>query len=397
MSWSSSSKAGRISEPTIQRDRKGNSSSDVAVAMGFGLGPDSVTAAIRHASGEIETIVNNHISDDYKFMMRRLSRASSAHPAPPYSSADEMWRDAPRRLKRKALKTVGFPASWDVGMIAEMLHKIMVHSKLQHEVLSSSVVISYPSLIGLYEEDILDAAIYLGFRASLRRGYHLGQPHELVAAYAGYGMGLCEHYQESLLCEEEANRLPVRAVLSVQCADNAVLLHHRVLSEAYDLERGSLSDPTASADFGEDDGGSRGGDPYNPSRLGDKITELLKSRYNFQNPPEEMTVVITGNEDRSTGSEGPAEGDVQKDFGSEGSTQKVPSDEAGGSSKKESEDGRIETVAIVAQETIKRLGIEPRVWIEDPLFIAARGAAELALRAKFAHTDPHAAVCDVDK
>jgi hypothetical protein len=61
-----------------------------------------------------------------------------------------------------------------------------------------SAVISYPGLVALYEEDIADAAEYLGVIALKGRHHH--QPREIRAAYAGYGMGLCDSYTDGEKC-----------------------------------------------------------------------------------------------------------------------------------------------------------------------------------------------------
>lgn len=54
-----------------------------------------------------------------------------------------------------------------------------------------SALISFPALSGLYQEDITDAANYVGL-AKLGPRLEASHPDKDVAAYAGNGLGLCK-------------------------------------------------------------------------------------------------------------------------------------------------------------------------------------------------------------
>lgn len=136
----------------------------------------------------------------------------------------------------------------------------------------SVVVVSYPSLAALSEEDINDAIQYLNLRTL--EGYHQSQPRELVAAYAGHGMGLSESWK----CRTEDAVLPDRKTLVLHCG---------TMREAADY-----SDPDIDADT------HYFPDPKNwnvhKGYLRSKLNVLLKKRYLFLRVPYFMTIIMTG-------------------------------------------------------------------------------------------------------
>src|SRR5437870_1019831 len=119
---------------------------------------------------------------------------------------EEQWKDQPRQFWRKMRKAVGLPASPDVAVLSSMLKKLV---ELVEP--SSSAIISYPALPGLYQEDIAEAANYLNLQ--MLEGNHRYPPHEIVAAYAGHSMGLCESFDDEERCTMQGLELPVRETL----------------------------------------------------------------------------------------------------------------------------------------------------------------------------------------
>lgn len=82
----------------------------------------------------------------------------------------------------------------------------------------------------LYDEDVLDIMEYLKLGQLPLRHYPwrgiLGceTPHELAAARAGYGLGLCESYWNGTACDEEENAMPRTMVAGVSYSEHAVAL-----------------------------------------------------------------------------------------------------------------------------------------------------------------------------
>lgn len=128
----------------------------------------------------------------------------------PYENVGQALADIPRELKRKFKKLIGFPASPDVGALGNVLKQLRskTEEELGHAI--STVVTASPRLKALYEEDIVDAIEYAGLKPLTNRA-PFRQPHELSAAYAGNGLGLCKHYVDFGVCQAEENRYLVRA------------------------------------------------------------------------------------------------------------------------------------------------------------------------------------------
>jgi hypothetical protein len=139
---------------------------------------------------------------------------------------EDLWEDIPRQYMRDFRKIFGLPVSSNVAILSSMVRKLAEMAGP-----SSSTIISYPALPGLYQEDIADVATYLGLR--MLSGNHVYAPHTIIAAYAGHGMGLCESYTDKIKCTEEGLELPVRRTLLVEISENALLLHTKIMREAY--------------------------------------------------------------------------------------------------------------------------------------------------------------------
>jgi len=140
----------------------------------------------------------------------------------PYGSMEDLWNDAPRRAWRSARKKLGLAASADAAVLAKMLTATarMAESKLGSPV---SAIQSFPALPALYQEDIKDAAEYAGLRM-LKTDSGL-QLHELIAAYAGHGMGLSESGSE---CQTSSGFAGCHTVI-VEYTVDAILLDGRPL------------------------------------------------------------------------------------------------------------------------------------------------------------------------
>jgi hypothetical protein len=131
--------------------------------------------------------------------------------------------------------------------------------------------IGFPGLIVLYNEDLLDAAEYLGLPKL--HGHYSYHPREIIASYAGHGMGLPDN-------------LPVRNVILVEYTEQALLLHTTVLSEARDL---GDTDILAASSFNLGSGSPLDG-------YLEHITEFVEGvvRTCVPSNVEEILVIITG-------------------------------------------------------------------------------------------------------
>lgn len=259
-----------------------------------------------------------------------VAKLSNSVFSPPYTDGDDQWNDQPRQFLRNIRKTVGLPASSDVAILASMVQKLV---KLAGP--STSVIISYPAIPGLTQEDVADVETYLGL--PVFEGNHWYQPHTVAAAYVGYGMGLCKSFNNRKKCTEEGLNLPVRQTLLVEYSETALLLHCQIMREAYDFGE-SVTYESSNLDLTE----TNPSDPDVLANIRDFVTEFARDqiRYPGIHVPKACTVILTG----------PAK--------------------------------LVNEVAFQAtiKDGIRILGLEVELLDKRPEYIASRGAAELAWR-----------------
>ena len=124
------------------------------------------------------------------------SKLKTSNPSPPYNDLGEEIRDKPRQLWRNLRKRMGLPASSDVGILGQLIDELRheTEARLGHRV--ESVVVTTLPLFGLYDEDITDALELCGLISAAtdsgihHHHHHHHQPSELRTAFAGLGLGL---------------------------------------------------------------------------------------------------------------------------------------------------------------------------------------------------------------
>ena len=131
-----------------------------------------------------------HIDNEY------LSRADRMHLRPPYDNDGEYWADVPRKTARLALKTVGLPASYEVGVLAAVVHHLRSQLESDFGINISEAVFTSSHLIALYQDDLEDVAENLGIRYVVPRLQFKPILWETAASYAGHGFGMCKHWQD---------------------------------------------------------------------------------------------------------------------------------------------------------------------------------------------------------
>ncbi|KAH7078085.1 hypothetical protein BKA63DRAFT_279190 [Paraphoma chrysanthemicola] len=302
-----------------------------SIVVGIALTANHAALSCKHTNGSFEDLGRIEGTAEYIALMRRLSSWDSWHLHPPYRSLGDLGNDYPRQMRRRARKAAGLPASSDVAILASVLKSIIDVVGNRTE-LPLSALVSFPALPGLYQEDIADAAIYVGLH-QLRDGYGL-HPHELVATYAAHGFGLKNGSE--LLSGDKS--FPTRPTLLVEYTEIAFLLHHDFMGKAIELQWPSIALRTSLA-MGSD---------HSPDEIEirNHVIEFLWDEYLIREPddgraPETVTVLITG-------------------------------------SSKSLADGRLQNATRTA---VDLLHSRIEMFSHNPEYIAARGAAELAWRA----------------
>lgn len=109
----------------------------------------------------------------------------------PYQNVAESFADYGRQLLRRALETVGLPASPDVGRLSIAINHLRraVETQLGQKI--SSVTITVPSIVALYEEDLRDALAYSNLQYVEIFPYdNHRRIHDTGALYAGLGLDI---------------------------------------------------------------------------------------------------------------------------------------------------------------------------------------------------------------
>jgi len=307
--------------------------------IGIALTATHATATRRYSNGSFHDLGRVESQTEYVELIERLTSWGSEHPryvrpehrssnmslthgSPPYFSMEDSWNDWPRQISRSARKAVGLPASFDVAVLARLIGPVV---KVVEETDSSpiSALISFPALRGLYQEDIVDAATYVGLD-KIANGYEY-HPHELVATFAGHGLGLNPSGNDT-------DEFEHRPTLLVEYTEKALLLHHRYMTKAVEIPWPHMQ-LQMSFDMGSDQDPDR-------EAIGHFVYTFLYDEYikRIGGPaPDKVTILLSG-------------------------------------SAQSLSDGKVEEGAALAAGVV---GSDVEVFATNPEYMAARGAAEL--------------------
>ncbi|KAI4654849.1 uncharacterized protein J4E78_007026 [Alternaria triticimaculans] len=246
---------------------------------------------------------------------------------------EDLWNDAPRTLWRNTRKKLGLAGSDDAATLAAMLKKTtkMAEKKLGHR---PWAILSFPPLLALYQECVADAAEYTGlYTLTADLGY---QVHELTAAYAGHGMGLDESDVELVTRGKKPHEYGGRHTVLVEYTETAILLHGKPMTHARNLA--NVDCFRSSFELGSSSSASE----EQPREF---VLEYLRKVYHGYTKypfvyPKEFIIIMTG------------------------SAKSV---------------GREEIRAAIA-EAVRLYGFQARILYDNPGYVAARGAAEIAWR-----------------
>jgi hypothetical protein len=214
--------------------------------------------------------------------------------SPPYRDLETAWRDIPRQKCRQSRKTMGLPASSDVGVLADMIRQLLNLLDSKYSPLDAlSATITFANVGALYEEDIEDAAEYLELSLPNTR-LKAHEPREIFTAYAGHGMGICSPDTASNLeqCKAELSKLPSRWLLLVEYTLEALFIHTRLLNDVNDyMDSWNLEVAQVSYDLGTKSGNGTA------EELVSFIRPYVVKEFRFFPDVEEITVIITGDAD----------------------------------------------------------------------------------------------------
>lgn len=117
---------------------------------------------------------------------------------PPYEDDGEYWADQPRQGTRTALKALGLPASYEVGVLGQVIRSLRSDIELEFGIKITEAVFTSSHLLALYQDDLEDAAENAGIEYIIP-GYQFKPVFwETASAYAGHGLGLCEDWRDKV-------------------------------------------------------------------------------------------------------------------------------------------------------------------------------------------------------
>ncbi|KAL9634704.1 MAG: hypothetical protein Q9204_002889 [Flavoplaca sp. TL-2023a] len=234
---------------------------------------------------------------------------------PPYNNFWERLADAPRQLARRALKKLYLPASKDVAILSEFLDQITreVADSFVHVegAWYPRILVSTPHLVALYQEDILDAIeygsgkVFLGGAVMMpvTKGYD--QPHTSIAAIAGNGWGLCANYTDIEDCRMEEMAMPERRVWTIEYTDTSLHVQLQTLKlarleyESYDQRNTrtsfdfncyrSLHGPSSESPYFDPDDPNRDSERYTDDMMA--FLEDLPRNLKDQGPITEVQIL----------------------------------------------------------------------------------------------------------
>jgi hypothetical protein len=93
-------------------------------------------------------------------------------------------------------KTLGLPASYEVGVLAQVIQHLRSQLEFDFGISISEAVFTSSHLLALYQDDLEDAAENVDIKYVVPRWQFKPILWETAAAYAGHGLGMCNHWRE---------------------------------------------------------------------------------------------------------------------------------------------------------------------------------------------------------
>lgn len=117
---------------------------------------------------------------------------------PPYEDNGDWVADQPREGARMALKAVGLPASYEVGVLAQVIRHLRSELESEFKVSITEAVFTSSHLLALYQDDLEDVAENAGIEFVIPTYQFKPIFWETASAYAGHGLGLCKDWRNKL-------------------------------------------------------------------------------------------------------------------------------------------------------------------------------------------------------
>ncbi|CZR67395.1 uncharacterized protein PAC_17294 [Phialocephala subalpina] len=185
-----------------------------APGIGIDLSSSYGTAAIRYHNGTVIDVGRVEGSTEYKDLMNRLSGPYKRYGPPFKTPLDRIEYDLDR-AKRLARKFKGIPSTEDVATLSSMLSQLRWLFSRETHMDVYGVVLSMRQMANLLPEDLTEALDWSAMYLIRSYKHQYGPLHNANSAWAGMGMGICEHWQDIEKCEEEEERFTPKQSLAL--------------------------------------------------------------------------------------------------------------------------------------------------------------------------------------
>lgn len=275
--------------------------------------------------------------------------------------------------KRRMNKLLGRPSTPNVGTIASLIQRLLVNA--QDKVIPLSItcaLITIPDTPGLTHADLGDAMEYLGLTLISTHKHIPSTVSELSAAYAGSNLGLCTHYTNVDTCEDEEADIPTSHILALSLTQHSFSAAYTYMSTAY---RSLLEASSTRFDLGLEHLSS-GSDSIEmelqtrcPARYWSSIFDVIIEIGRASLRP--LTTLLLLGEDAENADFVRTVQEALRELLPEASAEEVAAMVLGSGEREADSDGGVVGERISGSSKIL-----------DPLYLAARGAAEFAKRAQ---------------
>ncbi|KAF8853651.1 hypothetical protein BDZ45DRAFT_677536 [Acephala macrosclerotiorum] len=203
-----------------------------APGIGLDLSSSYGTAAIRYHNGTVVDVGRVEGSAEYKDLMNRLSGPYKRYGPPFKTPLDRIEYDLDQ-AKRRWRRLKGIPSTEDITTLSGMLTQLrwLFGRELGMDV--HGVVLSMRQMANLLPEDLAEALDWAALYPVKSYKYQHGSLHSANAAWAGMGMGICEHWQEIERCDEEEKHFRLKQALALTYTYDELVVEIVVMMNAH--------------------------------------------------------------------------------------------------------------------------------------------------------------------
>ncbi|KAF3921148.1 hypothetical protein ABW21_db0201586 [Orbilia brochopaga] len=180
--------------------------------IGIHLAAEYGTVSVSYHDGTTVDIARINSSNEYTSLMDIFSLEGNCIPPSSRTALDRLSQRLEHN-RRERNKSSGQSASYESSVLAQMIGALVHQASIALNTDVTHALISHPPLPGLRYDDLLDAASHVGLTLlhGFSRASHTAPRPDvstlLTAVYAGVNLGLCEQYTDATACRAEESEM----------------------------------------------------------------------------------------------------------------------------------------------------------------------------------------------